>query len=148
MSDQPEAHRKQRVQDTRQKYGPVGLQKLADKLAHAQQANNRPHPDSFIANFPVPTLQSIQWIDVQIAKGTEPYWPNVCKLLVPIQIPGTHINSTIKVIPTSINSYILPKTAFTAQMCLIHLRECLPIPSPILSHHHQPPLALQTNSHP
>ncbi|PLW29663.1 hypothetical protein PCASD_20227 [Puccinia coronata f. sp. avenae] len=72
MSDQPEVHRKQRVQDTRQKYGPVGLQKLADKLAHAQQANDRPHPDSFIANFPVPTLQSIQWIDVQIAKGTEP----------------------------------------------------------------------------
>ncbi|PLW28886.1 hypothetical protein PCASD_15805 [Puccinia coronata f. sp. avenae] len=72
MLDQPEAHRKQRVQDTRQKYGPVGLQKLADKLAHAQQANDRPHPDSFIANFPVPTLQSIQWIDVQIAKGTEP----------------------------------------------------------------------------
>ncbi|PLW29800.1 hypothetical protein PCANC_21042 [Puccinia coronata f. sp. avenae] len=42
-----------------------GLQKLADKLAHAQQANDRPHPNSFIANFPIPSLRSIQWIDVQ-----------------------------------------------------------------------------------
>ncbi|PLW42340.1 hypothetical protein PCANC_10506 [Puccinia coronata f. sp. avenae] len=69
LSDQLEADTKQRVQDTREKYGPDGLQKLADKLAHAQQANDRPYPDSFIANFPIPSLQSIQWIDVQIANG-------------------------------------------------------------------------------
>ncbi|PLW27487.1 hypothetical protein PCASD_23081 [Puccinia coronata f. sp. avenae] len=66
-------------------------------------------------------------------------------LLVPILIPSTHITSTVKVLPTNINSYTLPKTAFIIQMRLVPLQECLPTPSPIQSHDHQPPLALQIN---
>ncbi|PLW25050.1 hypothetical protein PCASD_22540, partial [Puccinia coronata f. sp. avenae] len=39
-------------------------------------------------------------------------------LLVPILIPSTHITSTVKVLPTNINSYTLSKTAFIIQMRL------------------------------
>ncbi|PLW55890.1 hypothetical protein PCANC_02208 [Puccinia coronata f. sp. avenae] len=58
-------------------------------------------------------------------------------LLVPILIPSTHITSTVKVLPTNINSYTLSKTAFIIQMRLVPLQECIPIPSPMQSHDHQ-----------
>ncbi|PLW32508.1 hypothetical protein PCASD_14655 [Puccinia coronata f. sp. avenae] len=45
-------------------------------------------------------------------------------LLVPILIPSTHITSTVKVLPTNINSYTLSKTAFIIQMRLVPLQEC------------------------
>jgi Zn-dependent M16 (insulinase) family peptidase len=61
------------IEGNKQKYGEKGLKQFEDKLKAAQEANDRPIPDAMISSFPIPSVDSIAFIDVESARA-EPGW--------------------------------------------------------------------------
>jgi len=134
LSDKLEADTKARVEATRQKYGPDGLQKLADKLAHAQEVNDRPYPDKFIADFPIPNLDSIQWIDVQIANGNGTYSTDLQSHIdqkdnatLPYFVQFNHIKSKFITIHVNLSPPDLPADLFPLLPVYLHSFFSLPV---------------------
>ncbi|MBW0475305.1 hypothetical protein O181_015020 [Austropuccinia psidii MF-1] len=69
LSEKLEADSKQRITENRNKHGTEGLKKLGDQLDKAQKLNNRPIPNRIMSQFPIPTSDSIQWNDVEVAQA-------------------------------------------------------------------------------
>ncbi|KAA1091647.1 hypothetical protein PGT21_036499 [Puccinia graminis f. sp. tritici] len=134
LSDKLEADTKQRLEDTRKKYGPEGLQKLAEKLTHAQEVNDRPYPDKFIADFPIPKLESIQWIDVQIANGNGTYSSDLQSHIdhkdpatLPYFVQFNHIKSNFITIHVNLSPPDLPAELFPLLPTYLHSFFSLPV---------------------
>ncbi|CAH7682774.1 Metalloenzyme, LuxS/M16 peptidase-like protein [Phakopsora pachyrhizi] len=79
------------------------------KLEEAQKINEKPYPDKFLSDFPVPSLESIKWIDVQLARGDKSVKSDLQKLIdekdstvVPFFLQFNHL---FALIPTYLNSF-------------------------------------------
>lgn len=134
LSDKLEADTKARVEATRKKYGSEGLQELAKKLTHAQEVNDRPYPDKFISDFPIPKLESIQWIDVQIANGNGTYSSDLQShidskdpVTLPYFVHFNHIKSNFITIFISLSPPDLPAELFPLLPTYINSFFSLPV---------------------
>lgn len=68
LANQLEADTKARLEETKKKFGPEGLKQLEEKLHAAQEKNDKPYPDEFLSDFPIPDVESIDWIEVETAR--------------------------------------------------------------------------------
>ncbi|KNE93504.1 hypothetical protein PSTG_13132 [Puccinia striiformis f. sp. tritici PST-78] len=134
LSDKLEADTKQRLEATRQKYGPEGLKKLAEKLTHAQEVNDRPYPDSFLADFPIPKLDSINWIDVEMANGNGTYSTDLQSHIdhkdpgtLPYFVQFNHIKSNFITIHVNLSPPDLPAELFSLLPAYLHSFFSLPV---------------------
>lgn len=134
LSDKLEADTKRRVEETRIKYGPEGLKALDEELHHAQEVNDRPYPDKFLAEFPVPDLGSIPWIDVQIAHGNDHYDSDLQSSIdskdpskLPFFVQFNHIKSNFLSIHVNLSPPDLPAELFPFLPTYLHSFFSLPI---------------------
>ncbi|KAF2156992.1 hypothetical protein K461DRAFT_317161 [Myriangium duriaei CBS 260.36] len=69
LSDKVKAEETARVEAQQKKLGEEGLQRLAQKLEDAKAENDRPIPDSVLAQFKVPDTSSIHFIHTTSARA-------------------------------------------------------------------------------
>ncbi|MBW0485783.1 hypothetical protein O181_025498 [Austropuccinia psidii MF-1] len=119
LSDKLETDTNQRLLETQTKYGPEGLKKLEEKLQHAQQVNDRPVPDHIISEFPIPSLDSIKWIDVEIAQANGNYTSELQSFInqkdsasLPYFVQFNHIQSNFLSIQITLSPPDLPTELF------------------------------------
>ncbi|KAF2725711.1 hypothetical protein K431DRAFT_281076 [Polychaeton citri CBS 116435] len=69
MSEKITKDEKERVEAQKKRLGEEGLKKLAEKLEQAKKENDKPIPDSLLEQFPVPSTDSIHFIDTTTARA-------------------------------------------------------------------------------
>ncbi|MBW0466041.1 hypothetical protein O181_005756 [Austropuccinia psidii MF-1] len=123
-----------RTETNQKKYGPEGLKKVGEELKHAQQVNARPLPDEVISQFPIPSLDSIKWIDVEIAQAHGAYESSLQSLLdrkdpvsLPYFIQFNHIDSNFLSIHIVLSPSDLPAELFSLLPIYIQSFFSLPI---------------------
>ena len=57
------------MEQTKARLGEDGLKKIADKVKHAQEENDRDIPSEMLSSFKIPDVNGIRWIDVKSASG-------------------------------------------------------------------------------
>ncbi|MBW0474952.1 hypothetical protein O181_014667 [Austropuccinia psidii MF-1] len=119
LSEKLEYDAKQRVAANRKTYGPEGLKQLGEKLEHAQKLNNRPIPDQLISQFPIPSLDSIKWIDVEVALANDGHSSGLQSLInqidpvsLPYFVQFNHIESRFLSIDIVLSPSDLPLELF------------------------------------
>ena len=75
LSDQLKSDANARIEGLKKQYGVEGLKKLQEKVDNAQQENKVPIPDAVISSFKIPSVDSINWIEVETAR-VEKGWSN------------------------------------------------------------------------
>ncbi|WPH03609.1 Hypothetical protein R9X50_00649200 [Acrodontium crateriforme] len=69
LSDKITKDEKARVKAQQEKLGEDGMKKLAEKLQHAQDTNNKPIPDAVLEKFPIPGTDSVHFISTVTARA-------------------------------------------------------------------------------
>ncbi|MBW0482004.1 hypothetical protein O181_021719 [Austropuccinia psidii MF-1] len=120
LSNKLNSETTQRIAETQQKNGPEGLQRLAQEIEHAQKAQVLPIPDHVLSQFPIPSLNSLKWINVEIAHAGGGYPSNLQafideedKTSLPYFLQFNHIKSEflsidIALSPPGLPSELLP----------------------------------------
>ncbi|KAI7210912.1 hypothetical protein KC365_g15142 [Hortaea werneckii] len=69
LSKKMREEEKARVKAQQEKLGEEGLKKLAEKLQHAQDENNKPVPQDLLEKWPIPSTDSIRFISTETARA-------------------------------------------------------------------------------
>ena len=75
LSDQLKSDANARIEGLRKQYGVEGLKKLQEKVDNAQKENKVAIPDEVISSFKIPSVDSINWIEVESARAMQG-WSN------------------------------------------------------------------------
>lgn len=67
LAEKLEADTQARLEANKKKYGPEGLKKLENTLLAAQKKNDTPFPNKILSDFAVPSIESIQWNQIETA---------------------------------------------------------------------------------
>ncbi|CAG8730614.1 14895_t:CDS:10, partial [Racocetra persica] len=107
----------QRIEKQRETLGPEKLKELEKKLENANKTNNQPIPHKIIENFPVPSVESITFINVITGRNkSEGTFKNIVQdhldsdnlVDIPYFIQFDHINSAFITISVYITTESIP----------------------------------------
>ncbi|MBW0512764.1 hypothetical protein O181_052479 [Austropuccinia psidii MF-1] len=119
LADKLNSDLDKRHEEIRRNYKPEGLNELAQKLEAARKSNDHSIPYDLLSRFPIPSINNLKWINVEIAHGHQKYVSHLQSIIdkkdpifLPYFVQFHHIESNFLSIYITLSPADLPGELF------------------------------------